>query len=113
MTDPIFHITTAAAWQASRAGGESHTAASLETEGFIHCSTRTQVPWVANRRYRNYPEPLVLLRLDQAGLTNELKWEASEPDMPPFPHIYGTINVSAVTGVTDLIEGPDGFTAPA
>jgi uncharacterized protein (DUF952 family) len=113
MSDPIFHITTAAAWQASLAAGESHSAASLETEGVIHCSTREQVPWVANRRYRDFAEPLVLLRLDPQALTNELKWETSEPAMPPFPHIYGLINISAVTEVSDLTEGPDGFEAPA
>ena len=109
LSDPIFHITTAAAWQASDG---SFSAASLETEGFIHCSTAEQAAWVANGRFRGLTEPLVLLQLDRDALTAELKWESSEPGMAPFPHIYGPIDRAAVIRVIDFPEGSDGFTPP-
>ena len=109
MPQPIFHITTDAAWQAALAGGHGYSAPSLETEGFIHCSTPTQVAWVANGRFRGFSEPLVLLRLAPDALTAGLKWEASEPHMPPFPHIYGPIDLGAVVEVIPYPEGPEGF----
>lgn len=111
MLDPIFHITTDTDWQKALATGEGYATASLSTEGFIHCSTREQVAWVANGRFRG-SEPLVLLRLDSEALTSELRWEISEPGMAPFPHIYGPINRTAVKEVIPFPEGPDGFAAP-
>jgi uncharacterized protein (DUF952 family) len=112
MTEPVLHITTAAAWQAALAAGVGYRAPSLDTEGFIHCSTPVQVPWVANRRFRGVTEPRVLLLLDVAALTSELKWESSEPDQPPFPHIYGPIDLGAVLRLIPYPEGPDGYTLP-
>ncbi len=112
MPDAIFHITTSAAWQAASSSGMPYEAASLAAEGFIHCSTPVQVPWVANGRFRGTPEPLVLLRLNPSALTSELKWESAEPDLPQFPHIYGPIDLAAVTEVSDFVEGRAGFAAP-
>lgn len=109
LSEPIFHITTAAAW---RACDGSFSAGSLDTEGFIHCSTAAQAAWVANGRFRGLTQPLVLLQLDPDSLTAELKWESSEPAMPPFPHIYGPIDRAAVVRVIDFPEGPEGFIAP-
>jgi len=109
MPDVIFHITNPLAWQAAITRGEPFEAPSLETEGFIHCSTSDQVPWVANGRFRGLPEPLLLLRLDPGALTHELKWETSEPGMPPFPHVYGPIDLAAVVGTIVYAEEADGF----
>jgi uncharacterized protein (DUF952 family) len=112
MTEPVLHITTNAAWQAALTAGVAYRAPSLETEGFIHCSTPAQVPWVANRRFRGMTEPRILLRLELDALSSELKWETSEPDMPPFPHIYGPIDLAAVVEVIAYPEGPDGYSTP-
>ena len=112
MTEPVLHITTETAWQAALAAGVGFRVPSLETEGFIHCSTPAQVPWVANRRFRGVTEPRVLLLLNLAALTSEVKWETSEPEMPPFPHIYGPIDLAAVTRLIPYPEGPDGYTLP-
>jgi uncharacterized protein (DUF952 family) len=112
MTESVLHITTNDAWQAALAAGVAYRAPSLETEGFIHCSTPPQVPWVANRRFRGVTEPRILLRLDLDALSSELKWETSEPDMPPFPHIYGSIDLAAVVEVIAYPEGPDGYSIP-
>ncbi len=113
MPDPIFHITTEAAWQLALAAGEAYATPSLPAEGFIHCSTREQVAWVANQRFRGSAERFVLMRLDPEALTSELRWETSEPTKPPFPHIYGPIDLGAVTEVLPFAEGPDGFGPPA
>jgi len=105
----IFHITSAAAWaQAQRAG--AYRTASLENEGFIHCSTQAQLLPVANAFYRGQ-EGLVVLQIDPARLTARLVWEAPEdpsgssaaaPAPGPFPHVYGPIDLGAVTSVATL-----------
>jgi uncharacterized protein (DUF952 family) len=112
MSEPVLHITTNDAWQAAVDSGVAYRAPSLETEGFIHCSTPEQVPWVANRRFRGVEEPRILLLLDLDALSSELKWESSVPDLPPFPHIYGPIDLAAVIQVFAYPEGPDGYGVP-
>jgi uncharacterized protein (DUF952 family) len=112
VTEPVLHITTNDAWQAALDSGVPYRSPSLDIEGFIHCSTPEQVPWVANRRFRGAEEPRVLLLLDVAALTSELKWETSEPSMPPFPHVYGPIDLDAVLKLIPYPEGPDGYTLP-
>ena len=112
MSEPVLHITTSDAWQTALASGLPYRSPSLDTEGFIHCSTPAEVPWVANRRFRGVTEPRILLRLDLNALTSELKWEVSEPDMPPFPHICGPIDLAAVVEVIAYPEGPDGYGMP-
>jgi uncharacterized protein (DUF952 family) len=98
----ILHITTRAAWEGAQTLGE-YRAPSLETEGFIHCSTAAQVLRVANRFYPAVPG-LILLWIDPARLRAELKWEPPTLSDPlageVFPHIYGALNVDAVQAVT-------------
>lgn len=104
----ILHITSKSEWAAAQTRGE-YIAPSLNTEGFIHCSTENQVLHVANAFYGGRTD-LVLLKLDEAKIKPELKWEA--PAGPPaagisesdsFPHIFGPINLTAVASVLDFV----------
>jgi uncharacterized protein (DUF952 family) len=54
----------------------------------------------------------VLLVIDPARIQAELRWDESEPGQPPFPHVYGPLNVDVVVDVVSFPEGPDGFTLP-
>jgi len=117
----ILHITSRAEWAEAQTRGE-YIAPSLNTEGFIHCSTEKQVIHVANAFYRGRND-LVLLKLDETKLKPELKWEApaaagpapgvSESDL--FPHIFGPINLTAVASVLDFMPDPASgtFTLPS
>jgi len=107
----IFHITSQNEWLEAQQRGE-YVAPSLQTEGFIHCSTDKQVAHVANAFYRGRND-LVLLVIDESKLTSELKWEA--PAGPPasgisvtdsFPHVYGSIALTAVADVLDFKPDP-------
>jgi uncharacterized protein (DUF952 family) len=107
----ILHITSHDEWRQAQSRGE-YVAPSLQTEGFIHCSTETQVVHVANAFYRNQTD-LVLLVIDETKLKPALKWEA--PAGPPaagisesdsFPHVFGPINLDAVASVLDLTADP-------
>jgi uncharacterized protein (DUF952 family) len=106
----ILHITTRPEWDAALADG-AYRADTLATEGFIHASTHEQVLGVAQARFRGTPS-LVLLVIDESRIDAELRWEESEPDLPPFPHIYGPLNVDAVVDVVDFPEGEEGFALP-
>ncbi|HUY99366.1 MAG TPA: GNAT family N-acetyltransferase [Thermomicrobiaceae bacterium] len=106
----VLHLTTRQAWERAAAGAP-YRGDTLDREGFIHCSTPAQVVRVADAFYRGRPD-LVLLCVDPARLSSELRWEAA-PDGQRFPHVYGPIDRAAVVAVVDLAPGPDGrFTLP-
>ena len=102
--DTNVHITTRSAWRAAQTEGRYQTD-SLESEGFIHCSHPEQVIGVANAFYQQAPE-LVLLWIDPRRVIPDIRWEAADGD--EFPHIYGPLNLDAVTDVRDFSPDSDG-----
>lgn len=109
----IYHITSRQAWNHAKERGE-YRAESLESEGFIHCSTESQVVPVAQKYYKGQQD-LYLLVIEPALLSSDLKWEPPSGGTPPgvsegdlFPHIYGPINLDAVVQVFDLLSNADG-----
>lgn len=110
----IFHITSHTAWDDAKKRG-NYRAESLETEGFIHCSTQSQVLPVAENYYKGQTG-LIVLAIEPTLLSAALKWEPPSGGAPPpgvpdgdlFPHIYGPINLDAVIKVIDLESKPDG-----
>lgn len=102
--DWLLHICTAQAWQEAQARGE-YRASSLETEGFIHASRPTQVLQVANTFYKGIADLLVLW-IDPHRLEAELRWEPADGEL--FPHLYGPINLEAVSAVRELRPEADG-----
>lgn len=102
--DFILHISTTAAWKAALEEGE-YRAASLDKEGFIHCSKLEQILTVANHYYLGQ-QGLLLLWIVPARLAADLRWEPVAEQV--FPHIYGAVNLDAVEAVTELAAGADG-----
>jgi uncharacterized protein (DUF952 family) len=110
----IYHLLSRQAWHAARQRGD-YRAESLESEGFIHCSTETQILPVAEKYYKGQPD-LLLLKIDPALLSSELRWEPPSGGSPPpgvpegelFPHVYGPIHLDAIVSVYDLETNPDG-----
>jgi uncharacterized protein (DUF952 family) len=106
----LFHITSRAQWDRARFAG-AYRSESLDTEGFIHCSTREQVLGVANARFRDQSN-LVLLCIDSSRVQAPIQFDATETG-ERFPHIYGPLNADAVTRSVSLMRGADGrFTFP-
>ncbi len=101
----IFHITTLETWHQALTAG-IYAADSLETEGFIHCSTIDQVIQTANRYYFGQTG-LVLLAINEEQLQADLIYEESEPGHF-FPHLYGSLNLDAVTQTPDFPPNLDG-----
>lgn len=107
----ILHITTEKEWQTAVAAGE-YRADSLASEGFIHCSTVGQVLMPANQLYAGQTG-LVLLKIDPAKLAAKLVYEDCYETGHQFPHIYGPLNLDAVSGLVAFPPNPDGtFSLP-
>jgi uncharacterized protein (DUF952 family) len=106
---PIYHIAEATGWAEAQEGGlyrRSTLGRTVEEEGFIHCSYWNQLDTVANAFYAGH-ENLLLLVIDPARVASELRDEAVDGD-ERFPHIYGPLNLDAVTEVRPFASPEDG-----
>jgi uncharacterized protein (DUF952 family) len=93
LTEPIFHLAEPRDWAA---GVEGYQPATFDEEGFIHCSTATQLPEVARRHFDGRND-LVLLTIDPGSLDDEsLVYEDLYGLGEEFPHVYGPIPGSAI-----------------
>jgi uncharacterized protein (DUF952 family) len=113
----VYHIASREAWQTALTTGE-YRPPSVEAQGFVHCSTRAQVVATANRYFAS-EDGLVLLCIETSRLKAPLRYEP--PDMPGhegrdgdlFPHLYGPLNIDAVSRVLAFPANADGtFTLP-
>lgn len=112
----ILHITTVAEWRAAVAAG-AYRPASLEREGFIHCSTYDQAAATATRYFAGRSD-LVLLCIDEARVAAPVRYEAPVSTSPSddrdpradqrFPHLYGPLAPDAVVRVVAFPPGADG-----
>ena len=111
----ICHITTKAAWQAANGTGQFRSPEYAD-HGFIHCSTPDQIVLIANAFFAGRFD-LVLLVIDPARLTSEVRWEPPHgasrlpgfTQNAVFPHVYGPIDTSAVVRTVDLEPNSNGL----
>jgi len=98
--DLIYHMCLREEWELAVKRG-SYPGSSQDTaDGFIHFSTAEQLPESA-RRHRMGQSGLVLLAVDPNMLGAALRWEPSRHGAL-FPHLYGSLPLSAVQSVCDL-----------
>jgi uncharacterized protein (DUF952 family) len=102
----ILHITPADRWAQAKNLG-TYRSDSLDTEGFIHCSTLEQVIGSANRFFKGLTD-LVILVIDIDRVIPEIRYEGVDPNNL-FPHIYGELNINAVIRVIDIETDPNGL----
>ncbi len=93
----IYHVVLPEAWAAF--DGDLYEHASLEAEGFIHCSFDHQLDGVIGRYYSGVNK-VILLEIDSDKLTSDL---VSEPSTGGeiYPHIYGPINRDAIVSESE------------
>jgi uncharacterized protein (DUF952 family) len=101
----ILHITTQPEWNRALSAG-TYRGDTLDTEGFIHCSTPTQVAEVANRRFAGRSD-LLLLYIDPRLVGPEIRYEMAENGQN-YPHIYGPLNVDAVMQTIPMLPDQQG-----
>ncbi|NRB07113.1 MAG: DUF952 domain-containing protein [Richelia sp.] len=101
----ILHITQKKQWKEAKLSG-IYRGDTLNTEGFIHCSTPKQIIPTANRFFL-HKQGLIVLFIDTDRIQSEIRYEAAE-NGKIFPHIYGVLNTNAVLKVLELSAGEDG-----
>lgn len=102
----IMHIMHASQMKRVLMEGE-YAPASLEKEGFIHCSTPEQVVDVANALYKGRND-LLLLQIDEKLVKPEIVYEDLYETGKLYPHIYGPLNMDAVIRMDEFSPQPDG-----
>jgi uncharacterized protein (DUF952 family) len=107
MTGLIFHMCRQDEWEDARSRGAYAGSSQDRQDGFIHFSTAEQLPGSARKHRAGQPD-IVLLAVDPAPLGDALKWEPSRGGAL-FPHLYGSLPVSAVRWTKDLSLGADGI----
>lgn len=107
----IYHITSQEAWTRANQAGQ-YEGDTLAVEGFIHCSTAEQVIPVANALFTGQTG-LVLLCIIEEKVAAEIRYESPPADdaspAQRFPHIYGPLNIAAVTAAVDFPPGEGGL----
>ena len=102
----LYKICPAPLWREAEQVGVFRGSVVDRRDGFIHFSTGAQVAETAAKHFAGQSD-LLLVSVDATRLDNRLKWEPSRGGVL-FPHLYGDLDVAAVTRVEPLPLGPDG-----
>jgi uncharacterized protein (DUF952 family) len=102
----IYKICPASAWREAERQGVYRGSADDARDGFIHFSAAAQVAETAKKHFFGQTG-LFLIQVDADALGEALRWEPSRND-ELFPHLYGELDLGAVTGVLDLRARSDG-----
>ena len=96
----VYKILGESDWAAAEEAGVYAGSADDARDGFIHFSTAAQVPGTQQRYFAGRSD-LLLLEIEAAALGNGLVYEPSRGGAL-FPHLYGSLPLSAVKKVTVL-----------
>lgn len=99
-SDYIYHVTTKKQWADAQLKGH-YDSDTLDTEGFIHCSTEPQVAGVLERYYEGQ-KGLLKLKIEKNKIERPLIFELAGSINEVFPHIHGALNLDAVVEVTEI-----------
>lgn len=105
MTEPILHLVPATAFDAAAA--TPYAPASLDAEGFVHCSSPAQVAGTARLLFAGTSD-LLLLVIDPRLVGAAVRWEDTYGIGQDFPHVYGPIPRDAIVEVRPYPPGHGG-----
>ncbi|ELZ94931.1 hypothetical protein C440_07642 [Haloferax mucosum ATCC BAA-1512] len=106
----IAHILAPADWETFEQT-EEYRPASLDEQGFVHCSKLGQIVVVADVAHAHRDE-WVLLLLDESRLEAPVRYETNEDGGSSFPHVYGPLTLDAVVDSFDFERDQTGFRLP-
>ena len=107
MSKPIYKICPRTLWQAAEKAGRFDGMSIDLSDGYMHFSSREQVRETARLHFAGVDD-LLLATVDAGTLGEKLRWEPSRGGQL-FPHLYGSLPMSAVLGVVPMPIGPDGL----
>ncbi|HEX9361436.1 MAG TPA: DUF952 domain-containing protein [Bradyrhizobium sp.] len=102
----IYKICSASAWREAERQGVYRGSADDIRDGFIHFSLPSQLAETARKHFLGQTA-LFLIEVDADALGDALRWEPSRGD-ELFPHLYGELDLGAVTNVLDMHTRADG-----
>ena len=103
----IYKICPASAWREAERQGVYRGSADDVRDGFIHFSAASQVAGTAKKHFFGRTG-LFLIEVDADALGDALRWEPSCND-ELFPHLYGELDLGAVTAILDMRARSDGY----
>jgi uncharacterized protein (DUF952 family) len=103
----IYKICPASAWREAERQGVYRGSADDARDGFIHFSLASQVAETAKKHFFGQTG-LFLVEVDADALGDALRWERSRNE-ELFPHLYGELDLGAVTGVLSMRARSDGY----
>jgi len=86
----LYHLVSESDWM-SFEGKDSYCPLSLESEGFIHLSTKPQLLETAELFFKD-KKGLLVLKIEIPDTDLKLKWEYSPERDEEFPHYYGALS---------------------
>ena len=96
----LYKIMSKQEWETAQAQGIYEGSEVDRRDGFIHLSAAHQVRTTAQKHFSGRAD-LLLVSVLEKNLGKNLKWEASRGgDL--FPHIYGPLQLNAISEVTPL-----------
>ncbi|MFK8112219.1 MAG: DUF952 domain-containing protein [Rubripirellula sp.] len=102
----LYKVVSSEVWEAAQREGRFLGAGIDAQDGFIHLSAPDQVVETVEKHFAGQSN-LVLIGVEAEKLGESLKWEPSRGGAL-FPHVYGPIELNAVTNVQPLPLGADG-----
>ena len=103
----IYKICPASAWREAERQGVFRGSPVDVSDGFIHFSTASQVEETARKHFAGQTG-LFLIAVETEALGDALRWERSRND-ELFPHLYGDLDLGAVTSIQSMPTRSDGF----
>jgi uncharacterized protein (DUF952 family) len=100
----ILHIAKSGQWEKAKLEGV-YRCDTLDSQGFIHCSTSKQIVKVANALF-HAQKGLMLLYIATSKV-QKIRYE-SAGSKELYPHIYGPLNIDAVIKVAHFEPARNG-----
>ena len=101
----ILHITSLEQWEKAKSIG-IYRGDTLDSQGYIHCSTARQIIKVADALYPNQ-KGLALLCIEAEKVKAKILYEGYGAE-ESYPHIYGPLNIDAVVKAVRFEPNADG-----
>ena len=106
---PPFHLVPAAVWKAQEPD-RPYEAASLATEGFVHCTDgAAELVATANRHYRDDERAFLVLTIDLDATGSP--WRI-EDERGIYPHVFGPIDRAAILRSVPAPRDAEGLFLP-
>eukprot|EP00775_Hariotina_reticulata_P006071 gene6071-6310_t len=115
----LYHLVQSSIWNTDKSENKAYYPPTYDADGFIHLTKEARLLLdVANHFYKEIQGEFLVLAIDSKALTSKVVFEAAAPvgdrkaydeaAQQLFPHLYGSIDFSAVTAELPVQRSEDG-----